>query len=189
LQEDPALRITPEKAILKPDDRIEAELESSVLRPRVRVEVVQTDTQTILASQEVNLSHASTHVTFPPDKQYTGTIALVVYPLNIETDSYSMYSRMAAASVLFPNPTNLRLDVKPVKTTYRPGESATVNLRVRGSEGEPVEGALGLLVYDQALEELARPKPVSPPAGMNASILSLVSVLPKRITTPLPEFP
>ena len=83
-------------------------------------------------------------------------IALVVYPLNIETESYSMYSRMTAASVLFPNPTNLRLDVKPVKTTYRPGESATLNLRVRGSEREPVEGALGLLVYDQALEELAR---------------------------------
>src|SRR6266481_333917 len=50
LQEDPTLRITPEKAILKPDDRIEAELESSVPQPRVRVEVVQTDTQTILAS-------------------------------------------------------------------------------------------------------------------------------------------
>jgi len=41
----PALRITPEKAILKPDDRIEAELESSVPQPRVRVEVVQTDTR------------------------------------------------------------------------------------------------------------------------------------------------
>lgn len=156
LQEDPALRITPEKAILKPDDRIEAELESSVPQPRVRVEVVQTDTQTILASQEVNLSHGSTHVTFLPDKHYTGTIALAVYPLNIETESYSMYSRMAAASVLFPKPTNLRLDVKPVKSTYRPGEAATVNLHVRGSEGEPAEGALGLLVYDQALEELAR---------------------------------
>src|SRR6266849_1548360 len=156
LQEDPALRITPEKAILRPDDRIEAELESSVPQPRVCVEVVQTDTQTILASQEVNLSHASTHVTFPPDKQYTGTIALAVYPLNIETESYSMYSRMAAASVLFPKPTNLRLDVKPGKSTYHPGEAATVNLHVRGSEGEPAEGALGLLVYDQALEELAR---------------------------------
>src|SRR5207302_2582249 len=32
----------------------------------------------------------------------------------------------------------------------------TLNLHVRGSEGEPAEGALGLLVYDQALEELAR---------------------------------
>src|SRR6266478_5656239 len=178
LQEDPALRITPEKAILKPDDRIEAELESSVPQPRVRVEVVQTDTQTILASQEVNLSHASKHITFPPDKQYTGKIALAVYPLNIETESYSMYSRMAAASVLFPKPTNLRLDIKPVKSTYRPGEAATVTLHVRGSEGEPAEGALGLLVYDQALEELARTEAslftrgyesIGPPLGFRSS--------------------
>ena len=155
-QDDPALRITPLKAILKPGDPIEAELESSMPQPRVRVELIQADTQTILASQELNLSHASAHVTFSPDKQFTGTIALAAYPLNIEIEPASMYSRMAAASVLFPNPTNLQLDVKAVKTTYRPGEAASLNLRVRGSEGEPVEGALGLLVYDQALEELAR---------------------------------
>jgi len=156
LQDDPALRITPLKAILKPGDPIEAELESSVPQPHVRVELIQADTQTILASQELNLSHTSAHVTFSPDKQFAGTIALAAYPLNIEIEPYSMYSRMAAASVLFPNPTNLQLDVKAVKRTYRPGEAASVNLRVRGSEGEPVEGALGLLVYDQALEELAQ---------------------------------
>jgi hypothetical protein len=156
LESDPALRITPLRAILKPGDPIEAELESSVPQPRVRVELIQAETETILASQELTLSHGSAHVTFSPDKQFTGTISLTAYPLNIEIEPYSMYSRMAAASVLFPSPTNLQLDVKPLKATYRPGESATVNLRVRGSEGEPVEGALGLLVYDQALEELAR---------------------------------
>jgi len=156
LQDDPALRITPVKAILKPGDPIEAELESSVPKRRVRVDLVQTETQTILASQELNMSHVKAHVTFSADKQFTGTIALAAYPLNTETESYSMYSRMAAASVLFPKPSNLMLDAKPVKTTYRPGEAATVNLRVRGSEGESVDGALGVLVYDQALEELAR---------------------------------
>jgi uncharacterized protein YfaS (alpha-2-macroglobulin family) len=156
LQYDPTLRITPLKAILKPGDPIEAELESSVPQSHVRVELIHADTQTILASQEFNLAHASAHVTFSPDKQFTGTIALAAYPLKIDIEPYSMYSRMAATSVVFPNPTNLQLDVKAVKTTYRPGEAASVNLRVRGSEGEPVESALGLLVYDQALEELAR---------------------------------
>jgi len=156
LQDDPALRITPLKAILKPGDPIEAELESSVPQRRVRVDLVQTETQTILASEELNVSHAKAHVAFSGDKQFTGTIALAAYPLNVETESYSMYSRMATASVLFPKPSNLILDAKPVKTTYRPGEAAAVNLRVRSSEGESVEGALGVLVYDQAVEELAR---------------------------------
>jgi hypothetical protein len=159
LQDDPALRITPVTAILKPGDSIEAELESSAPQRRVRVDLIQTETQTILASQELNMSHDKGHVTFSADKQFSGTIALAAYPLNIETAFYSMYSRMATASVLFPKASNLTLDAKPVKTTYRPGENAGLSLRVRGSEGESVEGALGVLVYDQALEELARTEP------------------------------
>ena len=156
LQDDPALRITPVRAILKPGDPIEAELESSMPQRRVRVDLVQAETQTILASQELNMSRVKAHVTFLADQQFSGTIALAAYPLNIGTEPYSMYSRMAAASVLFPQPSNLMLDAKPVKTTYRPGEAASVNLHVRSSEGESVEGVLGMLVYDQALEELAR---------------------------------
>jgi len=156
LQDDPALRITPVKAILKPGDPIEAELESSMPHRRVRVDLVQTETQTILASQELNMSHVKAHVTFLADKQLTGTIALAAYPLDLETEPHSMYSRMAGASVLFPKPSNLMLDAKPMRTTYRPGEAASVNLRVRSSEGGSVEGALGVLVYDQALEELVR---------------------------------
>ena len=156
LQEEPALRITPVKAILKPGDPIEAEVESSVPQVRVGVEVIQTETQAILASQELKLSHTSGRVTFPVNEQFTGRLLLAAYPLNVEVEPYAMYSRTASASVVVPKPSNLQLDVKPVKTTYRPGEAATVNLRVRDPEGDPVEGALGLLVYDQAVEELAR---------------------------------
>ena len=156
LEEEPAMSITPANAILKPGDPIEAEIESSRPQVRVGVELSQIDTQTILASQELKLSHGSTHVTFPPSNQFVGVVQLVAYPLNVEVEQYSIYSRMAGASVLFPKPSSLQLDVKPSRTTYRPGEAATVSLRVRGSEGEATEGALGLLVYDQAVEELAR---------------------------------
>ena len=69
---------------------------------------------------------------------------------------YTSYEQVAAATVVFPQPTNLKLDVSPAKKSYRPCESATVNLQVRRPRGELGEGALGLLVYDQALEELAR---------------------------------
>ncbi len=156
LQEEPALRITPAKAILKPGDPIEAEVESSAPQVRVGVEVIQTETEAILASQELKLSRDSAHVTFTVGQQISGRLLVAAYPLNIEVEPYAVYSRTASASVIFPKPGNLQLEVKPVKATYRPGEAATVNLRVHGSEGEPAEGALGLLVYDQAVEELAR---------------------------------
>lgn len=156
MEEEPMLRITPAKAILKPGDPIEAEVESSMAQVRVGVEIIQADTQAILGSQELKLSHGSTRVIFPANEQFAGVVALVAYPLKLEVEPYSMYSRAAGASVLFPKPSSLQLDVKPVKTTYRPGESANVNLSVRGLDGEAAEGALGLLVYDQAIEELAR---------------------------------
>ena len=156
LQQEPALRVTPVKAILRPGDPIEAEVESSVPQVRVGVEVIQTETQAILASQELKLSHTSGRVTFPVNEQFAGKLLLAAYPLNVEVEPYAMYSRTASASVVVPKPSNLQLDVKPVRTTYRPSEAATVNLRVRDPEGDPVEGALGLLVYDQAVEELAR---------------------------------
>ena len=156
LSEDPTFRLSPLRAILKPGDPIEADLESSALPTRVRVDLLQGETQTILASQELRLSRASTRVVFAPDKQFVGAIVIAAYPLDVEGSSYFLYSRVAAASVVFPHPSNLQLDVKPLQTTYRPGEPASVNLRVRGPEGEATEGALGVLVYDQALEELAR---------------------------------
>jgi hypothetical protein len=156
LQEEPALRVTPVKGILRPGDPIEAEVESSVPHIRVGVEVIKTETQAVLASQELKLSHTSGRVTFPVNEQFTGRLLLAVFPLNAEVEPYAMGPRMASASVVVPKPSNLQLDVKPVKTTYRPGEAATVNLRVRDAKGNSVEGAFGLLVYDQAVEELAR---------------------------------
>ncbi len=150
-------RITPAKVILNPRDTIVAKIESSGPKSRARVDVVRSNTQTILATQEINLSHGSAQVTFPTDDQYIGKITLVVYPPDvISPGSYSSYRQVAAAIVLFPEPSTLKLDVIPVKKSFRPGESAAVSMQVRGTQGELAEGALGLLVYDQAVEELAR---------------------------------
>jgi hypothetical protein len=156
LLDDLGLRITPDKVVLKPGDPIEAQVEASVPGTRVRVELIQTDTQTILGSQDLKLSRGPSQLAFAPNKQFVGELVLAAYPLGVEIDPYAPARSMDAVSVLFPQPTKLQLEVKPTNTTYRPGEAARVNLRVRGPQGEPTEGALGLLVYDQALEELAR---------------------------------
>ena len=156
LEEEPALRITPEKAILKPGEAIDAEIESSISRVRIGVDLIQADTQTVLASQEVKLAHASARVFFPAVPQFSGRLLLAAYPLHAESESYSLYSPMAGSSVLVPKPDALQLEMKPAKATYRPGESATVNLKVSEQNGVSSESALGLLVYDQAVEELAR---------------------------------
>jgi hypothetical protein len=156
LYDEPSLRVTPSKPILKPGDAITANVESSKSNDRIHVEAIRSETQTVIASQEVKISHGSATVTFAADKQFMGPIFLAAYSLDPDVQPYETSPRMASATVLFPQPSNLQLEVKPAKQEYRPGEAASVNLRVRAVEGEPAEGALGLLVYDQALEDLAR---------------------------------
>lgn len=157
LNEGPALRISPERVVLNPREAIVAKIESSVPSPRIRVDAIRAETQSILASQEINLSRGSARVTFIPDDQFAGKITLIAYrPDEEETGYYASLTQVASASVIFPESTLLKLDATPVKQSYRPGESAAVNLQVRGPQGEFTEGVFGFLVYDQALEELAR---------------------------------
>ena len=150
------LRVTPVKSMLRPGAAIEVDVESAIPQPRVRVELIDNDTQSILASQQVNLSHPSTRVTFVPDARYSGLLTIAAYSLDADLDRYSAPSHVAAASVVIPRATRLQLEVKPAKATYRPGESASVALRVRGIQGEASQSAVGFLAYDQALEELVR---------------------------------
>ena len=159
LEKDRTFRITANKVVLNPGDPIIAKIESSAPKSRVRIDVVRMDTQAILASQEIKLFRGSTQVVFPPDDQFVGKITLVVYAPDANiSDDYSSATQgvAAAAAVVFPEPSTLKLDLTPVKKSYRPGDSAAVRLQVRSTQNVGTEGAFGFLVYDQAMEELAR---------------------------------
>ena len=156
-EKDLAFRITPAKVILNPGDPIVAKIESSVAKPHIRVDLIRVDTQSILASRELRLPRGSTQVAFPADEQFVGKISLVAYLPDAEVNGYYYGATQAAAAlVVFPEPSILKLDVTPVKKSYRPGESAAVHLQVRSAQNERTESAFGFLVYDQAMEELAR---------------------------------
>jgi uncharacterized protein YfaS (alpha-2-macroglobulin family) len=45
--------------------------------------------------------------------------------------------------------------VEPSQVTYKPGEKATLNLRLTGPEGKPFAGSTVLLVYDKAVEYIS----------------------------------
>lgn len=155
-EENRVLRITPAKVILNPGEPIRLKIEASIPNDHIRVDVIRGDTQSILATQDVNLSRGANQLTFPPDEQFVGRMLVLAYPPDSKTFGYySSYAQVAAATVIFPQATTLKLEISPVKKSYRPGESAAVNLQVRSPEAELAEGAFGLLVYDQALEELA----------------------------------
>jgi len=45
----------------------------------------------------------------------------------------------------------LRLDITPDKTSYRPGETASLGLKLTGPDGRPVQGTVNLNMVDEAL--------------------------------------
>ena len=100
--------------------------------------------------------------------------------------------------MLFPKKHDLAFTVRPEKSTYRPGDEATVNFHVSGPEGESLESALGLVVVDRALEERSAPtkslgKPglwLSIPLGPRTKALKVSSekILDNLdLSLPLPE--
>ncbi len=155
LDDEGYLRITPVKAILRPGDPIELLLEATAPAGKCRVDVIDGETWSVLSSQDVSLPHGRAHVTFAPSDRFSGFLLIAAYSL-LPNEDAGQHRPQAASALIFPHPDDLKLDLRPLRAAYRPGESATVDLRVRTPQGGATQGALGLLVYDQALEELAR---------------------------------
>jgi len=49
----------------------------------------------------------------------------------------------------------LNLEVQPSATTYKPGEKATVRVRLTGPDGKPYVGSIVLSMYDKAVEYIS----------------------------------
>jgi hypothetical protein len=62
----------------------------------------------------------------------------------------------AMRRVLYPGERDLKLDVRLDQSTYKPGEEAHVDFTVRSADGQSIESALGVVVFDKAVEERAR---------------------------------
>ncbi|MBN1867969.1 alpha-2-macroglobulin [Candidatus Sumerlaeota bacterium] len=57
--------------------------------------------------------------------------------------------------VVPPESRVLDMEVLPSKTEYRPGEKATVKVKLTGSDGEPFVGSTVMTVYDKAVEYIS----------------------------------
>lgn len=57
---------------------------------------------------------------------------------------------------MYPNDSELKVNVQTSQASYRPGEEAQVNLRVRAAQGGAAQSALGAVVLDRAVEERFR---------------------------------
>src|SRR5262249_37321179 len=90
----------------------------------------------------------------PYDARFSGQLDVGVFAMTAVQDrDRSLWGR---TGVIYPGPQELQVGVHMAKTTFRPGEDATVGVQVKMPDGKPTEGALGVLVYDRAVAERVR---------------------------------
>jgi A-macroglobulin TED domain/Alpha-2-macroglobulin family/MG2 domain/Carboxypeptidase regulatory-like domain/A-macroglobulin receptor binding domain/Macroglobulin domain MG3 len=151
----PAIRVTTDKTLYRPDDSIEVQLLADDADGTVEVEA--TTSLRFISSQMVRLRHGKATVMFEPNDKFQGPVTIEAYELGGQSiGRYDETSAQGSHTILFPHDTSLQLDVRMSKAKYRPGEEAGAEFRVNSTDGGAAKSALGLVVVDKAVEERQR---------------------------------
>ncbi len=150
----PVIRLATNKTLYRPGEAIAMEIVASEPEMRVAVDVWQGPV--VIQSQVVQLHDGRASLNVPYTKAFRDTVTITAYSYS-GTASESRYEIPSATrSVLYPRERDLKLDVRLDQSTYKPGEEAHAEFTVRDPLGRNVESALGVVIFDKAIEERAR---------------------------------
>lgn len=147
------LRVKPLKRLFLARESVVADIESSGPDQTVFADILSENA--IVGSVRVQLYHGHAQVEFPYDPAFHGSLSIIAYEMKPSGDSDDR-SLVGTAQVLFPEPQNLDLGVHLERTTYKPGEPASAEFRVRDPHGHAAQTALGVVIYDKAVAERVR---------------------------------
>ena len=139
-------------ALFRPNEPIEIDLHSSKTEAKLLLDVLRDGR--VIRSQSVRLHGGHAFVVMPYAEDFQGELTVAAYSPAESSNSHDM--PIAMRTVLYPHDPALKVTAKFDRTTYRPGEDASLALRVRNNNGDPVKAALGAVIFDQAVEERAR---------------------------------
>jgi len=149
----PEIRVETDKTVYAPGEAVKVELTSDAERLGVVVDAVSEGR--VLFSRAVRLSGGRASLVVPTTREFKGAVnftATGAAPLKDDEESYSLGAR----TVVFPRDRELKLDVRLSQKSYKPGEDAGAEFAVRTADGRRAAGALGVVVFDKAVEERAR---------------------------------
>jgi hypothetical protein len=110
----------------------------------------------VIASRTLRLDGAGrASFSLPYHEEFQNGVTLsatATEPEDWDDDDYAYGAKV----IVFPRNRELKLDVKMTRASYRPGEDAGVEFAVRTPDGRRAAGALGVVVFDKAVEERAR---------------------------------
>jgi hypothetical protein len=152
IDHDDAIQISTDKSIYKPGEMIEVQLHSSKEQGQIYVDVVKDYAP--IKSLATRLRDGRATLRIPYDAAMKGDVMIAAY--SDEVEGRWSPSMRAVRAVIFPEQQNLTVDAKFTKASYRPGEDAAVKFSILDGTKRPVESAIGLGIFDKAIEERAR---------------------------------
>ncbi|HYX28246.1 MAG TPA: MG2 domain-containing protein, partial [Pyrinomonadaceae bacterium] len=147
-----AVRISTDKALYRDGEPIRAEI--TAYPDFVTLALDTVNEERVIQSQLVQIKNGHASILIPYRKELTGAVTLVAYALSL--DKYDEDSSFGSRAVLYPHDRDLKLKLDLNRETYRPGEEATANFLTRVAAGRGAESALGVVIFDKAVEERAR---------------------------------
>jgi hypothetical protein len=151
------LKVETEKTIFKPGESVRVKLLSSKKNAIAYVDVVQN--WSVLESRFVKLDgDGKGEIKIPYNPGFKGELTVAAYIDSDKKENYYNYYNLIKDSrgIIFPEQQNLKLDAQFTAATYKPNEEATVKFSVLDGGGKTVESALGIVIFDKAIEERAK---------------------------------
>lgn len=152
-REVPVIRINTDKAIYRPGEAIKVSVTAS--EPEMELVVEVSRDSNIIESKSLSLHGGAATFTLGYRPEFQDEVTISAFS---KTQRYSNYHDFPFGSrtVLFPRNRDLNVNLRLDQTAYKPGEDAMVDFRISMPDGRPVNSALGIVIFDRAVEERAR---------------------------------
>ena len=148
------VRVETDKTLYREGEPVAVEVTAS--RPRMTVVVDAASDGRVLTSKTVRLAGGRASLVIPYREEFRDALVISATDAGPQEDDSDYDYSFGARTVVFPRDRELKLDVRLSQKSFRPGEEAGAEFAVREAGGRRPLSALGVVVFDKAVEERAR---------------------------------
>lgn len=153
LSDKTLIQVATDKSLYRNGETIHTEIVSNKTDLTLALDAITDDK--VVQSKLVTLKDGRAAVAIPFRREFAGTVTLAAYaPSTAEDDDDDFIYQ--SRTVLFPLDRDLKLNVTLNQESYQPGQDATASFLTRSASGRSAETALGVVIFDKAVEERAR---------------------------------
>jgi hypothetical protein len=149
--DQPVIRLETDKSLYRDGDPIRTEIVAS--QPNLVLTLDVIGDEKVLESELVHLQNARASLVFPYRKGFDGPVTLAAYA---PAPSGGNDVISSSHTVLYPHDRDLKFKLALNQESYRPGDEASASFLTRTAQGRVAESALGIVIFDKAVEERSR---------------------------------